>query len=114
MPRTALTAIAMPTEYATAPSTITWTALDVANGNNVVFTGRQILLIRNVDAGGAHSVTVASVALNGRTGDAVKSVPASGFVVFQLFPTAGWQQTDGKLNITGDSASLEAAVLTLP
>lgn len=115
MAQTALTVIDMPGPWATAPSTITWTAGDASNGNSFVSTGREIVLVQNSDGAATHVVTITSTSdPQGRTGDATKTVPISGFVAFQLLPTQGWQQGNGSVNMTVDSASLKFAVIRLP
>lgn len=115
MARTLLTPVAMPSASATtvAPSTFTWTAADVANGNALVLTGDQVLLVWNSGAG-AHTVTVTSAPLNGRLATApAHSLAAGAYKVFPRFPTAGWQQTDGRLYIDAADAEVKFAVLTI-
>lgn len=113
MPRTALTPISLPEAYALAPSALTYAAGDVANGNDVPHTGREIVICRNTD-GTPNTFTVQSKALRNREGDCTITVPGNGSVITQNFPTAGWQQADGKLWIDVDDATLEIAVVKLP
>ena len=114
MARTALTPIDAPASYATGGAALTWTAADPTNKNEVILTGREILLARNDDAA-AQTVTVHSVGdPYSRTGDASREIAAGEYGVFQMFPTCGWQQSNGKLNIDAASANVKFAVLRLP
>ena len=113
MARTALTPVLLPEAFAKVPATLPFVAGDPVNFNNVPATGREIVICQNTDGANPHTFTVKSVTLNNRTGDLTVSVPASGFVVTQVFPTEGWAQTDGKLNIDVDDAQLELAVVKL-
>lgn len=114
MPRTAVTVIALPSAFALAPSSLTWTAVDAGNGNKFAATGREIILVRNTSVSAARLFTVVSVALNGRTGDATQSIPATAYRAFQMFPTEGWQQSDGFIYIDGASADLEVCIIKVP
>lgn len=117
MAKTTLSPIAMPGPYAIAPSTLAWTAADVAEGNQFASTGKEILLARNADVTNPHNVTITSTPepVTGRTGHITNySIPASEFRVFQLFPVVGWKQNDGFIYVTADSAQIEFAVLRLP
>lgn len=115
MALTALTPIVLPGPYDTTPATLTLTAADNVNGNSVTSTGREIIIAQNSDVS-VHHVTVTSAAdAFGRTADIASfAIPANGFVVTQKFPTTGWQQTDGTLHITTDSALIKLAVLREP
>jgi hypothetical protein len=92
---------------------LTWTAADASNGNEVVCTGREIILVRNDDAS-AHDVTVTSVEDSyGRTKDQTANVAASEYHIFGPFPRDGWE-TGGVLSFSTDNASVYFAVLRLP
>ena len=113
MPRTTLTPTTLPDAYSKVPATLAYTAGDPANNHDVPLTGREFVICRNV-GGTDQTITIISSDLNNRTGDSTKLVLANSQVIFQNFPTAGWRQTNGKLNIDVDSANLELAVLKLP
>lgn len=114
MPRTNIAAQNIAAVYAKSPTVYTYTAADVANKNLTTLTGSEILVARNVDGAAAHAITITSTNLNNRTGDSTQSLGANAFAVFQNFPTAGWQQSDGKLYFEADNVNIEFAVLKLP
>lgn len=122
MARTALTVTNVPASTASAGVAVTWDAGDASNNNDVVLTGREIVLVRNTSTGNARTVTVPSVACpHGRTGDitaeslALSADFANQIVhVLPLFKTDGWRQSDGKLYINPSHAELVIAVLRLP
>ena len=114
MPRTALTVQNAPAAFGAAGTTLTFAAGDVANGNSFVSTGREILIARNDDAS-PKTVTVQSIACShGRETDAVKQIAAGAYAIFQMFPTDGFQQSDGKVWIDVDDADLKLAVVKYP
>jgi len=113
MARTALTAIALggPLDYDGVA--VTFTAADDTDKNQVVLTGREIVLVQNTDTG-AHTVTFTSVAdPYGRTKDMTFSVPASEFRAFGPFTREGWSSA-GQLLIDTDDAAVLISVLRLP
>jgi hypothetical protein len=111
---TVLPSTAGPTAYATVPSSITFVAADAVNGNSFVNTGRDMLIALNSDTN-PHSCTVASVAdASGRTGDSTKNINAGAYYVWQLFPSLGWQQTDGTIHVTCSDATMKLALIHLP
>ncbi len=114
MARTALTVLNAPAQFAKAPTTLTFAAGDAVNFNSAAHTGREYVIARNTDGVAAHTLTVKSAALNNRTGDLTQSIPAGGFVVTQVFPVEGWQQSDGKLHIDVDDAQITLAVVRIP
>jgi hypothetical protein len=92
---------------------LTFTAVDVANGNACVLTGGQVIVVQNTDSS-AHNLTVTSSSDPSlRTGDLVAAVPAGGFQALGPFPVAGWIQSDGKLWFSGDNSALQVALVTL-
>jgi hypothetical protein len=115
MPRTALTPVAAPGPYAAAAAAAAFTAGDAANGNEVVHTGREYIIARNVNGTTAQTLTVRSAADPfGRTRDLVHSIPINQFVVTQVFPTQGWQQSNGRLNVDVSTADVQLIVVRLP
>lgn len=113
--RGTITAITAPTNYATSASSITWTQGDSVNGHKVVLTGREVVIMMNT-AAVIQGATIQSVAdPYGRTGDATYNIPASsGVAVFQMFPTAGWIQSNGYLYIDVSSNTINLAVIKFP
>lgn len=93
----------------------TWQAADQANdGNDTPHTGREILLVRN-DNAGAQTVTIHSIAdPYNREGDITAySMAAGDYAVFGPFQSAAWRQSDGKLWFNGSAADVFFAVLRL-
>ena len=113
--RTVLTPNAVPASYATTGALLEWTEADTVNGNRFVNTGREILLVDNTGTDTV-TVTVKSVAdVFGRTGDAIRNVVAGTSAVFQMFPTAGWQQPDGYIYVDCTAVDdVKLAVIRLP
>lgn len=96
---------------------LTETACDAVNGNAFQFTGREMLIIHNTDAAGAHTFTVTSVADSlGRTDTSLTgySVPLSAIAVIHLDAIAGWRQTNGQILLACNSNLIKFAVLRLP
>ncbi len=84
-------------------------------GDTYSLTGREIILVRNPDAS-PHNITVTSQPSAGtsRTGDITNAViPALAVRAFQLFPTNGWIDPTGLINLTVDNVLLELAALRL-
>lgn len=113
MARTRLTAVDMPGALDYDGTVYTFAASDVANGNDVVFTGREIILARN-DGASPYTITISSAADHlGRTKDCVATIAASANVVLGPFPKYGWDQ-GGTLQIDGENASVMVAIVRLP
>lgn len=94
----------------------TLTAADATNKEEVVHTGREILIAFNSGAG-ARTVTVTSVADDlGRTLDVPNaySIGAGEYAVFGPYPVKGWRQTNGKLYFEAEHAEVKWAVITIP
>lgn len=119
MPRTALTPQSPPGAYpgtiAANAADLSFAAADVANKNQVALTGKEMLIVRN-DNAGAQTVTINSVADSyARTGDITAySIGAGEYAFFGPFPVAGWRQTDGNLYLEGSHADIKFAVIKLP
>jgi hypothetical protein len=122
MPRTALTPVTLkgpfPGTVNAGDLTVPFVALDNVNGNSFPFTGREVIVFQNSNAGGAQTVTLASAPdAQGRTGDiAAYSIAASGFAFF--YPgtgnPVGWRQSDGNVYIDCNAATVKAIILRLP
>ena len=86
-------------------------AADVANGNSIAWTGKEILIVRNDDAG-AQTLTIdAAPDENGRDGAITDySVGIGETAAFALFSKA-WRQSDGTIHVDGSDANLKLAVL---
>ena len=90
---------------------LVWTAADIADFNDFLFTGREIILVRNDDVG-AVVVTLSSIASDkGRTGDVTLSVAAGAYAMFQASALAGWLQSGGKFHLSAPDADLFFAII---
>lgn len=109
-----LTKVTGPTAYATAMIKAVWTAYSGSGNDDVVLTGRDILLVRNV-AGVAKTFTLTSQTdPYGRTGHiTAQSLDAGGYYLFGPIPTIGYANSAGKLLIAGEDTNIEFCVFTL-
>jgi hypothetical protein len=120
MPTTALPIIVPKTTrggtIAANGADIVLTACDVANGNNFLCSGRDIVLVQNTGAG-ARTITFTSENdNNGRPGNiSAYSLAAGEFALFGPFFSEGWAQrgaTDtGKVLVTGEHAEVKVGVI---
>lgn len=117
MARTALAISIAPGTNPSAGVNVTFTAADAANDNSFVFTGRELLLVRNVHATLAKTYTINSSAnQKRRTGD-ITAVSMAAGVYHVLGPFRdkdGWQQTGGVIHLEGEDSSIQFAVIVLP
>lgn len=107
MARTTLTIETAAGAAPLAENALTFTAADVANGNQFVHTGRELLLVKNTGVG-ANNVTLLSVAIAGRQdpkNSVAQSIPAGEERLYGPFGN-GWRQTDGYVYINGDNAEV--------
>lgn len=121
MPRLALVPKEIVSGYPTTPLAadaldITFTNAGAAfvDGAGFPHTGREVLLIRNLNIG-AQTVTISSVPdSQNRKGDIV----AFSFATLEIgaiqLPVAGWRQADGQLYFAASATDVAFAVLRLP
>lgn len=108
--KTALTRSGWPTDGVTA----TFTAANVTDKEEFALTGKEIVIARNSGAS-ARTVTIESVAVNGREGDiTADSIAAGATHVYGPFEIQGWRQADGNLYLEANNAEVLFAVLVLP
>jgi hypothetical protein len=103
-------------ESGTQMTTVTFTAADATNGNEIVMTtGRTLVIVFNTHGSTAGTVTVTSSAdPYGRTANVTAfSVAASAFAA-RIFTPVGWEQTLGGRNllITGSATTMK--ILAIP
>lgn len=111
MARQTLTVTTAPGKYPTDGVVVTETAADATNKEQVKLTGRELLLARNTGAG-ARTVTITSVAKDGRTGHiTADSIAAGAIHVFGPFALLGWAQTDGYLYFEAEHAEVKWSVI---
>lgn len=91
------------------------TAADVANKNQFVAGGNDLVIAQNTDVA-AQTVTITSAPdPYGRIKDiASYSIPAGGIAIFGPFPVLGWQQPDGRIYLEASSANVQFGVVELP
>lgn len=94
----------------------TFTAADATNKEEVVHTGREFIVAHNTSVDTAYTVTVTSVAVEGRTLDVPNaySMAAGEYAIFGPYPVKGWRQTNGKLYFEASNAAIEFAVIKIP
>lgn len=114
MVRTILTPIAAPSANAAALQLLAFTAWDSGNGNRFRATGKEQLIVANLHATLAKTVTITSVAdPYGRLGSiTAQSLAAVSYYISQVFPTVGWAQTDGYIYCDGETTDIKFAVIT--
>ena len=119
MPRTLLTPQTPKGPY---PGTVaanaldyTYVAADLANGNEFVGTGRDLLLMKNDDAA-PQTITLTSAAdPYGRTSNITAySMGIGEFAMFWFGNLVGWDQGGGKLFIDVSDVDIKLAVVRLP
>lgn len=115
MARTDLTKTEAPGSYGGSGQAVTMVAADVANQNAFVAQGADLIVVHNTDSG-AHAVTVTSAPDPfGRNDDiSSESIAAGEIRVFGPFKTTGWIQSDGKIYLEADDATVELGVVKLP
>lgn len=121
MPRLALVPIDTVAGYPATP--LAPNALDInfinagaafADGAGFPHTGREVLLIRNLNAG-AQTVTISSVNdAQNRKGDITAFSFSTGEIGAIFLPKAGWSQPDGQLYFAASATDVAFAVLRLP
>lgn len=120
MPRTALTPVTPKGPY---PGTVaaddldfSFAAADVVNMNDFLFTGRELILVRNTDGAAAHTITLTSAndPFNRLGTIASYSVGANEFAAFWAGKLLGWDQAGGKFHLQADHVNIQFAILTIP
>lgn len=105
----------LPVTAEAADFTYTASGADFADGASFPLTGREVLIVRN-DNAGAQTITINSVVDDkNRTGDITTySIGIGEYAVFGPFPKSGWAQASGDLYFEVAAADLFLAVLRLP
>ena len=94
---------------------VTLTAADVANKEEFVMSGNDVLLVQNSDPTNPYTFTVTSVVDDhNRTGDITTySLAAGEIAAFKFTKKKGWMQTNGKCYLEASNVAIKYAVLTL-
>jgi hypothetical protein len=117
--RTVLTPVVLTTPQLMSPvanaADFAYAVSDLTNGNRFVHTGKELLLVQNVNVA-AKTVTIAGKADElGRTGSIpAYSMGASEFAVFGPFTSEAFRQADGYVWIDVEHADIKLAVIRLP
>lgn len=99
--------------YSANAADLTMVAANVAEGEQVTFTGKEIVVAHNTGASD-RVITISSVAdALGRTGDVSYTLGAGEYAVFGPFGQEGWQQTTGYLYFAGPNAEVKFGVIRL-
>jgi hypothetical protein len=115
MARATLVKTTAPGPYTADGVAITWTAAVVADKEEFLMEGNDLLLVRNEDAS-PHTFTITSAADRmGRLGHiTAQSLAAGAWAVLGPFKKLdGWQQSTGVLYIEADDVNVEWAVIKL-
>jgi hypothetical protein len=120
MPETALPIITAKDPFAVIAADgidFVFTACDVANGNDFVSTGRELILVQNSGAA-PYTVTVTSVLdEKNRTGDVGPYTLAAGefaCITAGLTLLRGWRQSTSKIKISASNIAVKFAIIKLP
>lgn len=100
-------------KWPSALVTLTETAADATNLNQLVLTGREIVIARNSGAS-TRTVTVTSVAssIDNRSGDiTTQNILAGALMMIGPLAPEGWKQTDGYLYLQASHAEVKFSVI---
>lgn len=120
MPRTTIPGTVPINPYPVLPLTadsadVTYTAADVANGNQAAFgnAGKVLLLAENT-GGVGYTITVTS-AVDGfnRTGDITNYALGAGETAMFPLERAGWMQADKNLYFSANNAAVKFALVPI-
>lgn len=101
-------------DYGAGDADLPMVAADQGDGDQFTFEGEDLIIAHNT-GGSAQTVTVTSVVdPYGRTGNISYSVGAGEYAVFGPFKALGWQQSDGNIYVSADSADVKLGVVKLP
>jgi hypothetical protein len=113
MAKTTISPTTLPgSSYGVGFQDFVFTPADVVNGNQFLSTGKELLLMHNVNADSpplSHKVTLFKT-----QGKMEYNLAGGAYDCCGQIPTAGWKQTDTYVYVTADSAEIELAVLVLP
>lgn len=115
MARQTITAVAITGKWPTDLTELTFTAANATDKEQVIHTGKEILIAFNSGAS-SRSVTITSVASarTGRTGDLTHSVGAGKFFMAGPLAPEGFTQTNGYLYMEAAHADVKWAVIQVP
>ena len=103
-------------ESATQMTTLTWTAIDIANTNKITMSGRKMMLVFRNDDVAEKTVTISSSDNPyGRTADVTEFAIAASAYAIRIFEPTGWEQSVGARDmiITSNDADMKVAAINL-
>ncbi len=90
---------------------ITFAAMELA-GDTFANTGKEIILVRNDDAGAVTLTITSQVDTFNRLGTiSAYPIGAGEYAAFGPFPVSGWNDSSGNLNLLASDVDLKVAVL---
>ena len=94
---------------------VTMTAANVADKNEFVMSGDDLLLVQNTDPTNPYTFTISSIADDlKRTGDVGPYTLQAGDIAhFKFSQLKGWMQSGNKCYIEANNAAIKFGVLTL-
>jgi len=111
MARVTITKTTLPGPYPAAGVTVAFTAADATNKNQMVMTGADLLLMRNVNAAAKTYKLEGAQNIYNRTADLSGSLAASELAGFFLNNLEAFRQPDGYLYCEGEHADVKFAAL---
>lgn len=114
MPRTTLTpvSIAGGSSVGVGFQEFPWAAADAVNGNQFAGTGKEILMIRNVNADSP--LVSRKITLLKTNGKIEYTLGGGEYATTGQIPTSGYRQVDTYVYVDGEHANIELAVLVMP
>jgi hypothetical protein len=111
MARTAIASVLVGGPFPADGTVFVWTAADTVNGNSFVYTGRDLVLIRNRSASSKTAVIRSSADPFNRTGDVTVSLMAGQFKVVGPLIAIGWKQADSSIWLDSASNEVDFAIV---
>ena len=109
MPVTTLTVQEVPEN--TALDDFTFAAMDNVNNNDFPATGKEMIVVRNDDAGAQTVVVNSSKCSHGREGDITMSPAAANYSIVGPLSKSLYQETNGNTLLTPSAATLKVAIV---
>ena len=114
MARTVLTRVSLPSIYEVAAGTNDFVpeAVDITNGNEVLHSGAEVLIVQNSSGTTPYTVTLESPdCSHGRTEDLVYTLQANDFAMFFLSKVDGWTRAGNLFYLDAENAAVKVSVI---
>lgn len=112
MARVTITKTTLPGPFAAAGVTVTFTAADATNKNQLLLSGADMLIMRNANAAAKTYKLEGTENIYNRTSNLSGSLAASEVAGFFLNNLEAFRQPDGYLYCEGEHADVKFAALT--